>query len=296
MKGIFADRSPLFQAGLLFVLLLTGFVIYTFIVSLMYLVAGIASGGFVQDLMEQSVLFLQSAQFISAVCMFLFPALSTAWLCSNQPNDFLSMRAFPGIRLLIVVCLTMLLLSPTVSLTEYFNKQIQLPASMAAIEEWMQSTEEYADSLFQKIMSEKGVIAFIINFIVIAVTAGVTEEFLFRGALLRIMQQKIRNHHLAIWMVAIIFSAIHFQFYGFVPRMLLGAYLGYLLYWTKNIWVPVFAHFFHNTVAFIGMSNDSLKENALFADEIVPEDIRWLSIVAGICLILFFSIVRYKIK
>jgi membrane protease YdiL (CAAX protease family) len=99
--------------------------------------------------------------------------------------------------------------------------------------------------------------------------------------------QKINNHHVVIWIVAILFSAIHLQFYGFVPRMILGAYLGYLVYWTKNIWVPVFAHFFHNAVAFIGMSSDSLKDNAFFADEIAPEDIRWLSITACICLIAF---------
>ena len=293
MKGIFADRSLLFQAGLLFVLLLIGFVISSFFVSLLYLVAEIVSGDFAQDSMQQSVLFLQYSQFITAICVFLFPALSTAWLCSDQPKDFLCVRAFPDIRMLILLCLTMLLLSPTVSLTGYFNTQIHLPPSMATIEEWMKSAEDHVNAFSQKMIAEKGVIAYVINMIVIAVAAAVTEEFIFRGALLRIIQRKTQNHHLAIWIVAIIFSAIHFQFYGFVPRMILGAYLGYLVYWTQNIWVPVFAHFFHNAATLIGMSNDSLKENALFSDEIAPEDIRWLSITAGICLILFFYCVRF---
>jgi membrane protease YdiL (CAAX protease family) len=160
----------------------------------------------------------------------------------------------------------------------------------------MKSTEELANSLIQRIVAEKGVLAFIINLIVIAVVAGVTEEFLFRGALLHIVRQKIKNYHIAIWIVAILFSAIHFQFYGFIPRMILGAYLGYLVYWTKNIWVPVFAHFFHNAVSFIGMSSDSLRDNAFFADEIAPEDIRWLSITAGICLIAFIYCMRFILK
>ena len=292
MKGIYANRSPLFQTGVLFVMLLSGFVISTVITSFIYLVPGITSGNLAFSPIDQPVWALQSAQFISAVLTFLFPALSTAWLCSDQPKDFLSIRAFPSVRLLALICLTTLLLAPTVSLTSYFNEQMRLPTFMASIEEWMKSTEELANSLIQKTVSEKGVIAFIINLIVIAVAAGITEEFFFRGALLRIIQRKIRNHHIGIWGVAIMFSAIHFQFYGFVPRMLLGCYLGYLVYWTRNIWTPVFAHFFYNAVAFIGMSNASLKEHAFFADEIVPEDIRWLSITAGVCLILFIYCIR----
>jgi membrane protease YdiL (CAAX protease family) len=158
---------------------------------------------------------------------------------------------------------------------------------MTAVEEWMKSTEEHANSLIRKIISEKGVIAFIFNLIVIAIAAAVTEEFLFRGALLRIIQRKTQNYHLAIWIVAIVFSAIHFQFYGFVPRLLLGAYLGYLVYWTKNIWIPIVAHFFYNAVALTGMSSESLNENALFAEEVAPKDLQWLSITAGICLLAF---------
>ena len=245
------------------------------------------------DPLAQPVWTIQAVQFVAAVFTFLLPALLTAWLCSSQPKAYLSIRDLPGIRLLSVVCLTTLLLSPTVSITGYFNSQMQLPESMAAIEEWMKSTEELAEALVQKMIATKGVVAFLINLFVIAVVAGVTEEFLFRGALLHIVRQKIKNHHVAIWIVAILFSAIHLQFYGFIPRMLLGAYLGYLVYWTKNIWIPVFAHFFHNTFAFIGMSSDSLKDNAFFADEIAPGDIPWLSITAGICLIAFFYCIKY---
>ncbi|HMR19324.1 MAG TPA: CPBP family intramembrane metalloprotease, partial [Sphingobacterium sp.] len=56
----------------------------------------------------------------------------------------------------------------------------------------------------------------------------------------------LNNHHLAIWITAVVFSAIHFQFYGFFPRLLLGAFFGYMMAWTQNIWVPVVAHFINN--------------------------------------------------
>ena len=284
MKGIFANHSPFLQLGILFVMVLTGFFISSFIIVLLSLATGVKIGA---NPLEQSILLLQSSQLMSALIAFLLPALFTAWLCSNQPKTFLCMQPFPHIRLLALVGLSMLLLLPIISLTEYFNSKMQLPASMAAIEEWMKTSEELADALFRKMTSGKGVGAFLLNLFIIAVVAGVTEEFLFRGALLRILRQRIKNHHIAIWIVAIIFSFIHFQFYGFIPRLLLGAYFGYLIYWTRNIWIPVFAHFFHNATAFIGMSNDSLRENAFFADEIATKDIPWLSITACICFIAF---------
>ena len=294
MKGICAGRSPLYQTGILAAMMFVGFFISQIITVVLFVVS---SAGQIENIgvdpLEQPVWILQAAQFFSAICIFLLPAFVTAWLCSNQPKSYLSIRTFPDIRLLGVICLATLLFSPTVSLTGYFNSQMHLPESMAAIEEWMKSTEEVAEALVEKMISGKGIVAFIINLIVIAVVAGVTEEFLFRGALLHIIRQKIKNHHIAIWIVAILFSAIHLQFYGFIPRMLLGAYLGYLVYWTKNIWVPVFAHFFHNAVAFIGMSSDTLKENAIFADEIAPEDTLWLSIIAGICLIAFVYCLKF---
>ena len=289
MKGIFTGRTPLFQAGILAAMLFVGFFIGQIIIAFIY--AGVAigqNGNAVVDFMKGPVWALQTTQFIAAIFTFLLPAFVTAWICSNQPKDYLNIQFFPDIRLLGVVCLTTLLISPTVSLTGYFNSQLHLPASMAGIEEWIKSSEKLAEALVQKMIAEKDAFTFIINFFIIAIVAGITEEFLFRGALLRIIRQKIKNHHVAIWIVAMIFSAIHFQFYGFIPRMILGAYLGYLIYWTKNIWIPVFAHFFHNAVAFIGMSNDSLKDNAFFANEISPDDIWWLSITTCICLTGFF--------
>ena len=294
MKGICAGRSPLYQTGILVAMVFVGFFFSQLITVFIFAVS--SAGQFenmVIDPLGQPVWTLQSAQFFSVICTFLFPAYATAWLCSNDPKSYLSIRTFPNFWLMAMICLATMLLSPMVSLTGYFNSQIHLPESMAVIEEWMKSTEEVTEALLERMSSENGIVAFIINLIVIAVVAGVTEEFLFRGALQHIMLQKIKNHHMAIWIVAILFSAIHLQFYGFFPRMLLGAYLGYLVYWTKNIWVPVFAHFIHNAAAFIGMSSDTLKENAIFADEIPPEDIQWLSIITCICLIAFFYCIRY---
>ena len=57
--------------------------------------------------------------------------------------------------------------------------------------------------------------------------------------------------HIAIWITAIIFSAVHFQFYGFIPRVLLGAFFGYLALWSGSLWLPIFAHALNNSLVVI---------------------------------------------
>ena len=78
--------------------------------------------------------------------------------------------------------------------------------------------------------------------------AGLSEEILFRGTLQQLFLSSGLNRHLAIWITSIIFSAIHMQFFGFVPRLLLGAYFGYLLWWSRSLWLPVIIHAFNNSI------------------------------------------------
>jgi hypothetical protein len=88
------------------------------------------------------------------------------------------------------------------------------------------------------------------NIFLIALIPAFGEELFFRGAVQGIIQEKM-NVKFAIWITAIVFSAIHMQFYGFLPRMLLGAFFGYLLFWSENLWLPIAAHFTNNAVAIV---------------------------------------------
>jgi len=74
---------------------------------------------------------------------------------------------------------------------------------------------------------------------------------LFRGTLQPFFTKWFANKHVAIIVTAFIFSAIHFQFYGFIPRFLIGIYLGYLFVWGKSLWLPIIAHFMHNANSLI---------------------------------------------
>jgi len=103
----------------------------------------------------------------------------------------------------------------------------------------------------------------------------------------RVIGKWTRNHHIIIWSAAILFSAFHMQFFGFLPRMLLGAYFGYLLYWTRNIWIPVFAHFVNNAFAVISMSDASLKDNEFITGDISTQNLLPYTIVAIVALFFF---------
>ena len=86
----------------------------------------------------------------------------------------------------------------------------------------------------------------------IAILPALGEELMFRGVIQRILTNWTKNYHWGIWITAFLFSAMHMQFYGFLPRMALGAMFGYLLVWTGTMWVPILAHFVNNAMGVLG--------------------------------------------
>jgi membrane protease YdiL (CAAX protease family) len=167
-----------------------------------------------------------------------------------------------------------------------------LPDFLAPVETWMKEKEESATRLTELFLSENNLLSLLANLLVIAATAAIGEEMFFRGALQRIIGKWSKNPHLIIWSVAILFSAFHLQFYGFLPRMLLGAFFGYLVYWSKNIWLPIFAHFMNNALAVITLSNTELKENHYMTGDLSQQEIIPYTIVAILFLGLFVMVVK----
>lgn len=132
------------------------------------------------------------------------------------------------------------------SLIIEWNANITFPDFMSGFEEWARKTEDMAAELTTFITSFDSTGQFILGFFVIAVLPAIGEEIVFRGLIQNEFYTLSKNIHVAIWVSAILFSAIHLQFYGFVPRLLLGALFGYLYYWSGNLLVPILAHFINN--------------------------------------------------
>ena len=243
---------------------------------------------------NEDVELLRLVQFVSASCMFLAPGLIFARLHSADAWDFLHLRTKLPIRGLLLGLGGLFLLSPLVSLTTYLNESLSLPSFLAPIEEWMRAQEDSTKSLVQKFFVVGGMGEFVQNVVVISLMAGLSEEVFFRGALQRIMERATRNPHLVIWATAAIFSAIHLQFYGFLPRMILGAFLGYLLLWTGSLWVPILVHAANNLLSIVVMSSESLKANDLFSGELQASDVPGYLFASVLGLLAFYYCARKR--
>lgn len=132
-----------------------------------------------------------------------------------------------------------------------WNANFQFPEFMSGFEEWARDLEEQLAEATEKFTSFNNFGEFLFGFFVISVLAGIGEEIMFRGVLQNSLHKLTKNPHIAIWISAFIFGAIHMQFYGLVPRMLLGAVFGYLYVWSGNIWYPIIAHMANNGIAVI---------------------------------------------
>jgi membrane protease YdiL (CAAX protease family) len=153
-----------------------------------------------------------------------------------------------------------------------WNMNMELPGFLAGFEEWARSKEDQLGQLTNFLIQTETLGQFILVFVVVAVLPGIGEEILFRGVIQNIFQGWLRNPHVAIWLAAIIFSAIHMQFYGFLPRMVLGALFGYIYWYTKNLWYPIIAHFVNNgfTIIAVASYRGGLTELDIESVEAVP--------------------------
>ena len=127
-----------------------------------------------------------------------------------------------------------------------------LPDWLSGIEQWMRAKEDYADHMLEVIMTPETFSGMWLNLLIIAVLPAIGEELIFRGVFQKTLRDLFRSGHLSVWITSVLFSAIHFQFYGFLPRLILGLVFGYIFLWSRNIWLPVIAHFINNAVPTVG--------------------------------------------
>jgi len=153
--------------------------------------------------------------------------------------------------LFLLATIFMVVFSPTMEWIANLNMSMSLPESFKSIEDWMREKEDSMAVLTKSMVMVDSWGLLLVNIFAIAVMPAIAEEYFFRGSMMKIFDRMFINRHVSIWVTAIIFSAIHVQFFGFVPRMLLGAFFGYMLLWTQNIWIPILAHFINNATVVI---------------------------------------------
>ena len=237
-KEIFLRMSSWSQLFFLCLFSFCGLVIAAFL----SLLIGTATGSL------ESLDFMKVMQVVQVSLIFLMPSLLCAYLFHKSAPRFLKINKAIDGKFLLLSILLIFAIQPLIAFTGYYNSQLTLPESMAGLERIMKMMEEQTQMLIEKMLTTNSVIILLVNLFVIAITAGVTEEFFFRGSLQQTIKKICKNGHVAVWITAFIFSFIHFQFYGFVPRLLLGALLGYIFLWSGNLWIAVIVHAINNTI------------------------------------------------
>ena len=188
---------------------------------------------------------------VQDVLAFIVPAVAAMAIFYRRPLHVMGLDRAPSWTAIAVVVAFYILSLPAMNWIVSFNESLSLPVSMHSLEQVMRSLEDDAAQATRTLLDIHSIWELVPCVLVVGLMAGLSEEMLFRGAMLRTMQDSRLGTHAVVWIVAIVFSAIHMQFFGFIPRMLLGVWLGYLLVWTRSLWVPIIAHTLNNSTVVV---------------------------------------------
>lgn len=255
---IYAQQSPFIQL-LIFLLIIIVSLLFTMLLGILLAVPFYGTDILNSlDLMNNvedpsSLALLKYFQIINQVGLFLIPSFLFAWLVSSSVFRYLKFNAKPYLFSILTGTAAILFSLPFIGWLAEINQQMNLPASLSGLEDWMKTSEEQVRILTETFLSTTSIGGLAINMLMIAVIPAVGEELLFRGILQRLFSKITGNVHVAVIIAAFLFSALHMQFYGFLPRFVLGLILGYLFAWSGSIWVPIIVHFINNAFAVVAM-------------------------------------------
>jgi len=200
---------------------------------------------------EHHIAVLRIVQVANSIGLFFLPPLALAYIHRHRIGSLFRLERPPKAKVWLLVSLLFICILPSISFIGFLNGQIVFPESMRALYESLLAQEQETAALTMAFLGMESYSDFLLNIFMIALIPAVGEELLFRGSLQGLIESRFNNAHLAIWVTAFLFSAIHQQFFGFFPRLLLGALLGYLFYWSRNLWIPIIGHFVNNAFAVV---------------------------------------------
>ncbi|MFW5706742.1 MAG: CPBP family intramembrane glutamic endopeptidase [Bacteroidota bacterium] len=204
-------------------------------------------------------------QVISHLGLFIIPSFIVAWFLGRNIRHYLFLSQIPRENILLMSGVLIFAAVPFINYMLELNLQLQLPAPFEGVENWMRTMEEDAEQTTRAFLSVETTRGLLFNLFMIAVIPAIGEELMFRGVLMRIFIRWVKSPHLAVWITATLFSLIHLQFFGFLPRLILGILFGYLVIWTGSLWPAIIAHFVNNAAAvvFFYFFHQHLGEGAL---------------------------------
>mgnify|MGYP003344236211 CR=1 FL=1 len=263
-KAILAEREPyrkfLILVGIALILAVLSSTIGAFIAQLITGVSIFGNPLALSDINNSDVvLALKITQLFSAIGTFLLPPIIAAYLFSLDIKEYLGANKLISIQQLLIAVFLIVFIQPFVNWMSLINAGVQLP-------DWLQNLMNAPGNSAQKIgealMKGSSLGSLIFSAFVIAIVPAVSEELIFRGVIQKLFVDLAKNKHVGIILTAILFSALHMDVAGFIPRFALGAMLGYLYLWSGSIYLSMAAHFANNLLAFlmeVGKNNHALS-------------------------------------
>ncbi|MEO5980200.1 MAG: CPBP family intramembrane glutamic endopeptidase [Chryseolinea sp.] len=294
-----SDKPPIISLVRIFATVVLGFVIVGPMLGVLATMS-FYDGDLLRDIanptptpeLRNALLVMQAT--VSFVGLIMLPVIHITQLERKSLKDF-----FPEdqhlITMLLVVAGIGLAFPIAMSPLAEWNLNIHFPEFMRAFEEWAREEEDKlakVTAVFTNINTPRDLS---VSLLVIALLPAIGEELVFRGLLQQEFWRSSKNIHVAIWLSAFVFSAIHMQFYGFIPRLLLGALFGYLYYWSGNLLVAMFAHFFNNAFAVVMVYLNNIKATSINVEDGESAPIQY--VLACILLtgaLLYYAMNHYK--
>lgn len=242
---------------------------------------------------SKMIFYIRGLLLIQFLGLFVIPSLLFGYISDPKPAAYLGLKK-PGHNLYWILGIAALLVSiPFVEYTGILNQKMIVGEQA---QRWMKNMEEEAARQVQFMLSKHTPTELFLNLVFISLFAGIGEELFFRGVLQRLFIRLTKNAWIGIIITAIIFSAIHFQFFGFLPRMFLGILLGALYWYSGSLWTSIIAHFIYDgLIIVIAYSNPGIMKdpNATIVD---PAQLSVMALISAAltCLIVWQMIKKSK--
>jgi uncharacterized protein len=249
LNAMFGNSKPNEQLLIITGLVLVCLVVFSFLsiigANLFFGVDLLKNSNISNQLAEpKTISALKFMQTIQAIGVFILPSILFLKIFKNKNENWITLSKTPSFYQIILILTCMICISPGINFLAELNSKIPFP-------QWVYDSEEEALNITKAFLKMDSIVVLLINIFVVAILPGIGEELLFRGVLQNILDKILKNYHLSIWTTAILFSAMHMQFLGFIPRMLLGAFFGYIYCWSGSLWLAMIAHFINNGTAVI---------------------------------------------
>ena len=245
LKGIYRNKSE--STKLFLFVMIVFFSAFIGILS----IGIISTDGGELNFIQQNITQFKIMQLISSVFIFIIPPLLFSYFENDKYIKGLGFNSKFKRQSIFIILMIILFSQPLVAYCMQLNLDFinSISDYIPKVVEGMKQMEDAAEEATKAFLKMDNIGDLLFNLFLIAIIPAIGEEMFFRGIIQKKLKNILRNPHVAILITSFIFSAIHMQFFGFLPRLFLGVILGYLFYYSGNLWMPIIAHFINNALA-----------------------------------------------